>query len=188
MSLAIERVFTSRLLLRRVRRDDIAMLVKWSQSVEYCGKYLSPECFDHVQLQHQLESHVFWSDEEKLFIIETKEEHTPIGTIHFWQPTGKTDTRVVALKIAEPNQRSKGYGTESQKFLIIYLFERLGIQRIEMYTDINNTAQQRCLQKLGFDLVESLSYEDQKEYRTGNLYCLDYDKYLKEPIYKYHYE
>lgn len=94
----------------------------------------------------------------------------------------------MALKVADITERNKGYGTEAQKFLMIYLFDRIGIKKVEMYTDINNLPQQRCLKKLGFDLVESLNYDDQKLLRTGNLYRLGQDKYHSEPIYRYHYE
>lgn len=188
MTFSIEKLFTRRLILRRVEKDDVDLLVDWSQSAASCGEYLSPEHYNRDQLQQQLDSGVFWNDAEKLFIIEKKEDNRPIGTIHFWQPTGKPDTRVVALKVADITERNKGYGTEAQKFLMIYLFDRIGIKKVEMYTDINNLPQQRCLKKLGFDLVESLNYDDQKLLRTGNLYRLGQDKYHSEPIYRYHYE
>ncbi len=188
MTLAIEKLFTRRLLLRRVEPDDIDLLVAWSRSIESCGDYLSPEEYDQSQLQQQLGSGVFWNDKEKLFMIEKKEDGQAIGTIHFWQPTGKPETRVVALKVAEAAERNKGYGTEAQKFLMIYLFDRMGVKIVEMYTDINNLPQQRCLKKLGFELVESLHYDDQRKLRTGNLYRLGLEKYHTEPIYRYHYE
>lgn len=188
MSVAIEKLFTSRLLLRKVQESDLDLLVRWSSSSVHCGDFLSPENYEHEQLKEQFASGVYWNDEEKMFIIEKKDDGSVIGSIHFWQPTGKANTRVVALKIALLSERNKGFGTEAQKFLMIYLFERLGIKRVEMYTDINNLPQQRCLKKLGFELLESLTYEDQKTIRTGNLYCLEYEKYLKESIYRYHYE
>ncbi len=188
MTLSIEKLFTRRLLLRRVEVDDVDLLVAWSNSTESCGDYLTPEEYDRDQLQQQLDAGVFWNDKEKLFIIEKKDDNRPIGTIHFWQPTGKPEIRVVALKVADVSERNKGYGTEAQKFLMIYLFDRIGIRKVEMYTDINNLPQQRCLKKLGFELVESLHYDDQKKQRTGNLYRLGFEKYNIEPIYRYHYE
>lgn len=188
MNITIDKLFTSRLLLRKADIKDLKLLVKWSHSSEYCGEYLSPEEFEATHLMQQFESGVYWSNQERMFMIEHKTSGSAIGTIHFWQPAGKTDTRVVALKIADKNERGKGYGTEAQKFLLIYLFDRMNVKKVEMYTDINNVAQHRCLMKLGFELVESLSYDDHKTLRTGNLYCLENEKYQKEPIYRYHYE
>jgi RimJ/RimL family protein N-acetyltransferase len=94
----------------------------------------------------------------------------------------------MALKVALPEERGKGYGTEIQKFLIIYILDRLRVPAIEMYTDINNKAQQRCLDKLGFELIESLTYDDLHKKRIGHLYRLTAERYHTHPIYQFHYE
>ncbi len=187
MSYSIEKLYTNRLMLRRVRISDLSLLVEWSQSTDSCGNFLSPECFELQQLQQKLDSGVLWNAVEKFFIIERRDE-TPLGTIHYWQPPGKYDTATVSVKIADSSQRNKGYGTEAQKFLLMYLFDRIGVQNVEMYTDIDNIAQQSCLKKLGFRLVESLTYDDRYIKRTGNLYRLDASHYSKELIYRFHYE
>jgi len=69
-----------------------------------------------------------------------------------------------------------------------WLFSHKKIKNIEMYTDINNNGQQRCLRKLGFELAKSLTYEDQQVQRTGYLFRLTAERYNSEPIYHYHYE
>jgi RimJ/RimL family protein N-acetyltransferase len=94
----------------------------------------------------------------------------------------------MALKISEFEMRNKGYGTEAQKYAIMQLFTRMKLQRVEMYTDINNRAQQRCLHKLGFELIESLHYDDHRVQRVGHLYRIDAATFFKTPIYQYHYE
>jgi RimJ/RimL family protein N-acetyltransferase len=95
---------------------------------------------------------------------------------------------VIKIKITTPEQRGKGYGTEAQKYLIINLLDRLRLDEVEMYTDINNKAQQRCLGKLGFELIESLVYDDHQVRRLGHRYRLPKQRYLTHPIYRYHYE
>jgi RimJ/RimL family protein N-acetyltransferase len=187
MSYVIEKLYTNRLLLRRIRTSDLSLLVQWSQTRDSCGDFLSPEFFELHQLQQRLDSGVFWNNEEKYFIIERRDT-IPLGTIHYWQPSGKTDTVTMSVKIADAKERNKGYGTEAQKFVLIYLFDKVGVQRVEMYTDIDNIAQQRCLKKLGFRLVESLTYDDRQVKRTGNLYRLDASHYSEELIYRFHYE
>jgi|GEM_PF-604109 len=187
MSTFIEKLYTNRLMLRRIQQADLALLVQWSTSQESCGNFLSPECFELHQLQQKLDSGVMWNPVEKFFIIERR-DNTPLGTIHYWQPPGKKDTVQVAVKIADSSERNKGYGTEAQKFLLMYLFDKIGVQYVEMYTDIDNVAQQSCLRKLGFRLVESLTYDDGNIKRTGNLYRLDLSRYSEEPIYRFHYE
>ena len=44
------------------------------------------------------------------------------------------------------------------------------------------------LKKLGFELIESLMYDDQQEKRTGHLYRLTAEQYHSHPIYQFHYE
>jgi RimJ/RimL family protein N-acetyltransferase len=188
MSLFGGKLFTTRLCLRRVEKEDVFLLQQWSHCPECCGDYLTPEHFSREQLMQQLVSGALWNDREKHFMIELKRNGPPIGVIHYWTMAGKKNTVVMALKIAEIRQRSKGYGTEAQKFLIKYLMEVEKVDRVLMYTDINNLAQQRCLEKLGFDLLESLNYEDQQVQRTGHLFGLDLQGYTRQSIYQYHLE
>lgn len=188
MSLYGDKLFTSRLALAKIRENDLPAIVAWSRSETACGPYLTPEGYTMEQMQAQIRSGGFWSDMEKMFLVSLKEKNQPIGTAHYWQAAKGKNTITLALKVALPEERGKGYGTEIQKFLIIYIFEQLLVESIEMYTDINNTAQQRCLYKLGFELVESLFYDDQQERRTGHLFRLTSRQYKSHPIYQFHYE
>jgi len=188
MSLFNNYLYSTRLCLRKLEEDDLPLIIEWSKSKEFCGDYLTPEHYDVLQLHQQLEAGALWHDHEKYFLVELKETGKPIGTVHYWQPSGKRDTVTMALKVALTRERGKGYGTEIQKFVIIYVFDQLQMQAIEMYTDINNKPQQRCLTKLGFELIESLNYDDQQEKRVGHLYRLTLLQYKKQPVYKFHYE
>ncbi len=189
MNLYGDKLFTRRLSLAKIQEENLPIVVEWSLSATACGPYLTPEKFNLEWMQTQVQSGVLWSDREKMFFVETKETGLPIGTAHYWQPHGGGNTITMAVKVALPEERGKGYGTEIQKFLIMHLFDRMNtIKAVEMYTDINNTAQQRCLSKLGFELIESLLYDDQQEKRTGHLYRLTADKYHRHPIYQFHYE
>lgn len=188
MSIYGDKLFTNRLALKRVQEDHLPEIVAWSQTEAACGEYLTPEGYNAEQMREQIRSGIFWNDLEKMFFVELKEDGRPIGTAHYWQPTGKQKTITLALKVAIPEERGKGYGTEIQKSLITYIFDRLSMDSIEMYTDINNTAQQRCAKKLGFKLIESLVYEDQRERRTGHLFRLTSLQYKSHPIYQFHYE
>lgn len=182
-----EKVYSNRLLLRRITPEDLETLWRWSRSADAYGDFLSPEHLDREELTQRCLSGILWSDREKLFMIE-KRDDTALGTIHYWLSSGKPDTVTVAVKIAEPLERNKGYGTEAQKFLLIYLFDKMKVQHVEMYTDLDNLAQQRCLKKLGFSLIETLTYDDSGIRRTGNLYRISRPRYLEEAIYRYHYE
>lgn len=187
MNLFGDQLFTPRLCLRRIQEEDLPLLVSWSQSVTANGPYLSPENLHLQQAAVQIQAGAYWNDEEKLFLIVHRQSNEPLGTIHYWRPAGREKTvAALALKIALPDQRSKGYGTEAQKYMISYLFDRAGMEQVEMHTDIDNTIQQRCLRKLGFELVGSLTYSDQQVQRIGHLYRLTRTGYASQPIYQYH--
>jgi RimJ/RimL family protein N-acetyltransferase len=49
-----------------------------------------------------------------------------------------------------PEFRGRGIGTSAQQLLVAYLFGTGPVQRIEAYTDVDNLAEQRALEKVGF--------------------------------------
>ncbi len=187
MTLFSEAIFTPRLKIRKICMEDLSQVVAWSNAEEAHGNYLTPEKMTEQTCLERLQSGTFWTAKNKCFMIEPR-NGDPIGTIHYWLRPEREECAVAQLKIAEPQQRGKGFGTEAQKYLIINLFERAKVKEIEMYTDVNNMAQQRCLTKLGFELIESLSYEDHQVPRFGHLYRLRENRFQEYPVFHYHYE
>ena len=49
-----------------------------------------------------------------------------------------------------PSARGKGYGTQAQRLLVEYLFTHTPAHRIEAATEAGNIAEQRALEKAGF--------------------------------------
>ncbi|THB74681.1 MAG: N-acetyltransferase [Desulfobulbaceae bacterium] len=187
MTILQDTIFTPRLKLRKVEETDIKQLIAWSNNKQAYGDYLTPEQISENTFREKVRSGATWTQKNRSFIIETK-DGTAIGTINYWLRPECEKCGVVKVRIAETAERGKGYGTEAQKYLVIELFERLKLNAVEMYTDVNNKAQQRCLGKLGFELVNSLTYEDCHVTRLGHLYRIDSTQYTKYPDYKYHYE
>lgn len=186
MTLFGDKLFTIRLELSRVEGDDLELLANWCSDPKAYGRYLTPERYSLEQLRGQWEAGTLWSERNKTLLVKLR-NGTAIGTIHYWLRTESPDTAVIAVKIACPEHRFKGYGTEAQKYLVMFLFERMNVKEVEMYTDINNISQQRCLEKLGFELVDSLRYDDQDVKRTGHLYRLARQRFLEQTVYHYHY-
>ena len=186
MTIFGNRIFTVRLQLRRIELEDLPLLVEWSNDPQAYGRYLTPECHSTEQLGLQLQAGVLWNERNKTFLIELRDGE-PIGTVHYWIRSEDPGSAVMAVKIARPEERGKGFGTEAQKYLILFLFNRLDIRQVEMYTDVNNGAQQRCLHKLGFELTQALAYADQQVQRHGYLYRLCRQRFANEPLYQHHY-
>jgi RimJ/RimL family protein N-acetyltransferase len=70
--------------------------------------------------------------------------------------------------------RGRGIGTTAHKLLVEYLFHRDPINRIEAYTDLDNNADRRALEKAGFTLEGTLRgacFRDGK-WRDGVLYSI----------------
>jgi RimJ/RimL family protein N-acetyltransferase len=182
-----DKICTPRLLLRRLATEDIPLFVAWSNSETAHGGYLTPDRMTLKEGESIVRGDVYWQEQNRIFFIE-KKDNGGIGTVRYWLRPERKDCAVMAVKIAEPTERNKGYGTEAQKYLIIHVFSRMKAQSIEMYTDINNKAQQRCLSKLGFSLLDTLHYDDHQVHRVGHLYQLTFQQYSQNAVYKYHYE
>lgn len=178
---------TPRLILRKVEDEDIPLLADWSNSATAHGSYLTPDRSTVARSREEHATGMHWNEQNRIFIIEIKGS-VPIGTIHYWLRPEPKKCAVIALKVAETDFRNRGFGTEAQKYTIIYLMQRIKLSAVEMYTDIDNLPQQRCLQKLGFELVESLQYDDLGVSRTGHLYRLDTERFIRTPMYHFHYE
>jgi RimJ/RimL family protein N-acetyltransferase len=175
-------IFTERLCLRKIEEEDLQMISDWSSSAAAYGEYLTPENHSVEECFDRWKNNSYWNEQSKTLIIERKENNKPLGTIRFWQKQNDHRAALVALKIAEADCRRQGFGTEAQLGLIHYLFTQNHCQTIEMFTDLDNVPEQRCLTKLGFSLIDIQTYEDQKVQRQGRLYRLtriEYDQQLQ---------
>ena len=186
MTIFGDRIFTIRLQLRRIEAKDLQLLSEWSTNPAAWGDYLTPKQLSADQLENGLRTGRWWTERNKTFLIELR-EGTPIGTIHFWLRPEDPVTAVIAVRIACPGERGKGYGTEAQKYLIIFLFNRLEIKQVEMVTDVHNLAQQGCLRKLGFELINAQPYTDRQVQRLGYYYRLERQRFTQEATYQHHY-
>ncbi|WP_329255447.1 GNAT family N-acetyltransferase [Actinoallomurus sp. NBC_01490] len=64
-----------------------------------------------------------------------------------------------------PSCQGRGIGTEAQRLLVAYLFDHTRAQRIQAFTDSGNLAEQRALEKAGFEREGVLR---QAQWRAGH--------------------
>lgn len=78
-----------------------------------------------------------------------------------------------------PECRGKGFGTLAQRALVSYLFDTGPVERIEAYTDVENVAERRALEKSGFTMEGTLRSVQFRESRWRDvvLYSLLRDEY-----------
>lgn len=172
-----EHIFTKRLNLRKIEQEDLKLISDWSSSRAAHGEYLTPENHSLEECFTSWKSNSYWNEQSKTLIIEEKTTNKPLGTIRYWLKQNDHQTAMVALKVAEPDCRGQGVGTEAQLGLIHYLFTQEHFHAVEMFTDIDNIPEQRCLAKLRFTLVDVQVYEDQKVQRQGRLYRMTRAEY-----------
>lgn len=184
----IEHFFTKNLKLRKLEANDLKTLVKWSKDVSLYGDYLTPEKLDYDDCIKKYKNDFYWNEKSKTYLIELKGNELAVGIIHYWAKSNNNKTVLVALRIAEPGHRNKGYGTEAQKGLIRELFLKYKYNCVEMYTDINNKPEQRCLEKLDFENMGIEEYKDGLKQRQGYLYRLSRERYDKSMVHIYYYE
>jgi len=74
-----------------------------------------------------------------------------IGTLQFhragYASTSPAENDGVMIA---PERRGRGYGAEAQRLLADYLLMMFPIARVEAGTEVENTAEQRALDKAGF--------------------------------------
>ncbi len=164
------------------------MITDWENSQIAYGDYLSCENHSLEDNIIKFENNSFWNDKSKTYIIETKKDTIPIGTLKYWTKTDLPNVAMMAIKITIPEFRNKGYGTEAQKGMIRELFKKYNYNAIEMYTDVNNIAQKKCLKKLDFEDIKTESYVDAGVQRQGHLFRLNKDRYEKSGVHIFYYE
>ncbi len=176
-SLSVERIYSSRLLLTRCEELDLSFVVYCTNSEEANGRFLSTEPTNLVQVRQKFADHYYWNDDSKTYIIKSKADNKRLGIIRYWRNSAEPFTALYAVKIAIPDQRNLGYGTEAQAIFVKCLFDYFHFTCVEVHTDFDNDAQRRCLEKIGFRLKDTETYVDIDVQRTGRLYQMNRDEY-----------
>jgi RimJ/RimL family protein N-acetyltransferase len=66
-----------------------------------------------------------------------------------WRPVGPSGTFEIGIALF-PDHRGKGVGTEAQRLIVEYLFNTTAAHRLQAGTELDNIAEQRALEKVGF--------------------------------------
>ena len=136
--------------LRVMEREDVDFLVECFNDVNFRGEYTPiEEQISKSAEMKQFDNPSNWVIliERKTFIIQ-KKDGTRIGIIYHLtnQPIGMMEIAYFFV----PNERKKGYGTETVLLMVDYLFLSQNIVRIGAITNVGNKASQRVLEKAGF--------------------------------------
>jgi RimJ/RimL family protein N-acetyltransferase len=135
--------------LRPVRSDDIPLLCGSDPNADPFGFYgFTPT----NALERAFAANGLISDDNGTLAVED-ENGTVAGTVGWFAVRHGPASTARALNIGIallPQQRGRGLGTAAQEALAAYLFDNTLIERLEAGTDTDNIAEQRALEKAGF--------------------------------------
>ena len=178
-----ERILSQRLYLNRPQVVDVPFLHFCVADPQAHGSYLSAHQLTLQEVEVRFQNGFFWNEHSTTFLIKLKKDHSRIGMIHCWDKPEDPSTAMYAVQIALVDYRNLGYGTEAQRAVIGALFRQHHRKVVEVYTDMQNSAEAHTLKKLGFQLEESTSYLDLDVQRNGNVFRLRREVYCQMEAY-----
>ena len=156
-----DKLITERLILRKLRKDDVEpMFSNWCSDPEV-AKYTFWVAHENVEVTQKLVD--MWLEEDKSgkairFMITTKESDEPIGSIDV---VNFCDGIPEVGYCLSRKCWNKGYMTEACKAFINYLFE-LGYPKILIRADERNIGSNKVIQKCGF----TFTHKEKIEHRS----------------------
>lgn len=136
--------------LRPQERSDAALFVRWWNDPEVLH-WLHLSEGPTITQESWLKAHESRREDPAwvLWIIETKDS-APIGQVglHAIDPIHVRCS--LHISIGEKDRWAQGYGTEAIRLVLRDAFERLGMRRVDLITDIDNERGIRCYEKCGF--------------------------------------
>lgn len=100
-----------------------------------------------------------------------------VGTVNWiwqrWGPNVQSSNPMIGIFL-DPAVRGRGLGTAAQRDLVDLFFRHTVVHRIEAHTDVENLAEQRALEKVGFTregTIRGAQWRD-GSYRDGYLYSI----------------
>ena len=136
--------------LRPQERSDAALFVRWWNDPEVLH-WLHLSEGPAITQDSWLKAHEARREDKgwALWIIE-KKDGAPMGEVglHAIDPIHHRCS--LHISIGEKDCWGEGYGTEAILLVLREAFERLGMRRVDLITDIDNERGIRCYEKCGF--------------------------------------
>lgn len=139
--------------LRPIRDDDWDVIEAWGRHRQGLWGRFQRLQLDHLPALREAygKTHLL-RRESGFLLVETVQEHRPVGfvrytLIHF--PDSDLPYPEIGFGV-EPASRGNGYAQEAVRLLVEYLFDGYPVERVAAFTDVENLASQRVLEKMGF--------------------------------------
>jgi RimJ/RimL family protein N-acetyltransferase len=140
--------------LRPIKEDDLPFLQRLTDDRTDSSSFMRPGFVDPRQWRRRWDAGELVGDSGGIVLIARGDERA--GFVD-WSAHQWFGRKCWSLGIQlEPSVRGRGIGTEAHKLIVGYLFDRDPVNRIEAYTDVDNHAERRALEKAGFTLEGTL--------------------------------
>lgn len=148
-------------ILRPVHLSDVPTLTSWMNNPD-TRKYLTRR-FPLSELDEKA-----WVEKSSIlskhptdlvFIVETKDEHKPIGTMGLHSINWIDRNAITGTVIGEEVDRGKGYATDAKMTLLQYAFETLGMHKIISFAFAKNIKSIKYSKRCGYVVEATLKDE-----------------------------
>jgi RimJ/RimL family protein N-acetyltransferase len=148
---AVARGVSSAVQLKPMTERDIDLLAEDLRSEDGTGSYQWFGFTPALDVRRKLgETGLLGKDGGMLSAVAGE---TVVGRVEWfaaaWGRPSTSACWTIAVAI-RPQERGRGFGTQAHRLLVDYLFRHTRAERIQAYTDAENAAEQRALEKSGF--------------------------------------
>ncbi|HEX9037809.1 MAG TPA: GNAT family protein [Ktedonobacterales bacterium] len=140
--------------LRPPRAQDLPLLADRANDVTYLTDYNFFGLRRAGQVEESFRDDGLLGIDHGTLLVVTRDGDEIAGDVSYrrvrYGPGDASAAYNIGITLA-PERRGQGYGSEAQRLLADYLFATFPIMRVEASTDCENHAEQRALEKAGFN-------------------------------------
>ncbi|MGW3039382.1 GNAT family N-acetyltransferase [Kitasatospora sp. NPDC001159] len=135
--------------LRPIAEADLPAFGRLINDPDAVGEFQWYGWRDPERFRRRWAEHGLIGDDQSIFAVVVRDEFCGfvaarrkgmLPTAPYWN---------IGIQLA-PQARGRGIGTQAQRLLVEYLFTHTPVMRVEADTDVDNLAEQRALEKVGF--------------------------------------
>lgn len=139
--------------LRDVTLDDAELLDRWNHQLEPGSFNDFGQVREPTPREPLLAGGSLRNERNGTLIIERLSDGRPVGTVGWrrvvYGPGPGSDQWQIGIELI-PGARGQGLGAEAQRLIADWLFDTTAANRVEAATDVANLAEQRALEKAGY--------------------------------------
>ena len=147
------RILGEKIMLREYKKDDLAHMREWVNDPEIVDNL--SDLFLHAHSLNEteafLQSILNGSPKDQThFVIADKQTESYIGQIDLIKIDWKNRMTEMGIVLGKKDLLGKGIGTEAIKLLQCFVFERLNMNRLQLFVHDYNQRAYTCYKKCGF--------------------------------------